>query len=119
MLTGDFTYEFAVAPFAGEWRQAELHRHALAYNFPVVCASGQPGAGKLGDTVQPLGLGSENILLSALYPENGQVYARLFDYSGQSGETSINCPHGQPRLQTTDLLGHGEQRASNPIALQA
>ena len=39
MLMGDFAYEFAVAPFAGEWRQAELHRHALAYDFPAVCAS--------------------------------------------------------------------------------
>jgi hypothetical protein len=119
MLTGDFTYEFAVAPFAGEWRQAELHRHALDYNFPVVFASGQPGAGTLGDTVQPLALGSGHILLSALYPENGQVYARLFEYAGQIGETSITCRNGQARLQMTDLLGHGEQPASNPIALHA
>ena len=119
MLTGDFIYEFAVAPFASEWRQADLHRHALAYDFPVVCASGQPGTGTLGDTLQPLATGSDNVLLSALYPENGQVYARLFDYSGQSGETSITCQHGQTRLQMTDLLGHGEQPASNPIALHA
>ena len=59
MLTGDFIYEFAVFPFAGEWRQADLHLHELAYNFPVVCASGQPGAGRLGNTLQPLATGSD------------------------------------------------------------
>jgi hypothetical protein len=119
MLTGDFTYEFAVFPFAGKWRQADLHRQALAYNYPVVFTSGQPGAGALGATVQPLAFASEHILFSALYPDRGQVYARLFNCSGEGGETSVSCLEGKASLQTTDLLGRGEQPAPNPLPFQA
>ena len=116
MLTGDFTYEFALFPFAGDWRQADLHRQALGYNYPVVFTTGQPGVGRLGDTVQPLAFTSEHILLSALYPDNGRVYARLFNCGGEGAETSISCLEGKAPLQTTDLLGHGEQPAPNPLS---
>jgi alpha-mannosidase len=118
MLTGDFTYEFAVFPLAGKWRQADLHRQALAYNYPVVFTSGQPGAGTLGATVQPLAFASEHILLSALYLDSGQVYARLFNCGGERGDTSVSCLEGKASLQTTDLLGRGEQPAPNPLSFQ-
>jgi alpha-mannosidase len=118
MLTGDFTYEFALFPFAGEWRQADLHRQALAYNFPLVLTSGQPGDGTLGATVQPLSFTSDLILLSALYPDNGQVYARLFNCGGAGEATSISCLEGKARLQMTDLLGRGDQPAPTPLSFQ-
>jgi hypothetical protein len=117
-LTGDFVYEFALEPFTGDWRQADLHRKALAYNFPPISTAGPPGAGTLGETVQPLALGSENVLLTALYPDNGQVYGRLFEFCGRSGESLVTCQKGKARLALTDLFGREEQPVSERIAFR-
>lgn len=116
MLNGDYAYEFAVHPFTGEWRQADLHRQAIAYNFPAVSATGKPGGGALGETVQPLELGSENVILSALYPENGGVFARLYECAGRHGETSIAYRGGTARVLPSDLLGRVGEPLSNPPA---
>jgi len=32
----DFEYEFALYPFTGPWTDADLHRRAVEYNFPLV-----------------------------------------------------------------------------------
>jgi hypothetical protein len=118
MLKGDYSYEFAVNPFTGEWRQADLHRQAIAYNFPVVSTSGKAESGAFGETVQPLELGDDHILLSALYPENGHVYARLYECAGQNSETAIKYQKSEPQLWQTDLSGHSEQPAANPLAFR-
>ena len=117
MLTGNFSYEFAVEPFAGEWRRADLHRRALAYNFPVLSACGEPGSGKLGETVQPLALASQDIMVSALFPEGGHAYVRLFDYAGRAAETPMEYRSGSARFEITDLMGRDMEPASNPIRL--
>jgi hypothetical protein len=118
MLTGDFTYEFALFPFTEKWQQADLHRQALAYNFPVVFTAGQPGSGTLGATIRPVAFASEHILLSALYADKGQVYGRLFNCGGEGAETSIACLEGRASLETTDLLGRGDQPAPSPLSFQ-
>jgi alpha-mannosidase len=118
MLTGDFTYEFAAEPFVGKWRAADLHRKAMAFNFPFLSTCGNPGSGKLGDTLQPLEVGSDDVLISALYPENGRAFVRLFEFSGQSGRSSIAYGNGGAEFRMTDLLGHGDQLASGPISFR-
>jgi len=115
MLDGEFTYEFALLPFNGGWREADLHRRAIAYNFPVVVTSGKQGAGNIADSLHPLDVGSGEVLLSALYPESGQVYARLFEYRGQNTETVFGYRNGKAELSTTDLLGQTGQPVSGPI----
>jgi hypothetical protein len=117
MLEGDFNYEFAIEPFTGGWRAADLHRLALAYNFPVVVTTDRPGSGTFGEALQPLSTGAENVLVSALYPEDGQAWLRLFEFRGQPGETSITLQNAEASLRATDLLGRSAEAPSNPIAL--
>ena len=115
MLDGEFTYEFAFLPFSSGWREADLHRRAIAYNFPVLVISGSPGAGNRADILHPLDVGSGEVLLSALYPEGGQVYARLYEYRGQNTETVFAYRNGRAELSTTDLLGQAGQPVSGPV----
>ncbi len=105
MLKGDFKYEFAFEPFAGDWREAELHRHALQYNFRPVSMLGSPGTGALGEVFQPFRFTSEDALVSALYPDGGQVYARLFAYKEKKVKVAIAAPEGKVRLHRTTLKG--------------
>ena len=57
MLSGDFEYEFALYPFTGKWADADLHRHALEYNFPPVGLAA-PGAGWESGRDVPTGQGA-------------------------------------------------------------
>jgi alpha-mannosidase len=118
MLNGDFSYEFALYPFTGDWRQQDLQRRALEYNFPVLTVSTGPGTGGLGDDLGLVEAGSDNVMLSALYPEGGRVLARLYEYQGRSGEAKVQLNKGATRLETVDLLGLHASPVSNPLAFK-
>ncbi len=118
MLDGDFTYEFALFPFSGDWRQADLHRRALEFNFPVVDICTPPSAGPLGSEVHPLEIGSENVILSALYPEQGHVFARLYECAGREGRAPCAARQGEVVLQAVDLMGRNPQRVTAPLTFQ-
>ena len=59
MLSGDFEYEFALYPFTGKWAAADLHRHAVEYNFPLVGVAAPAADGSLGATFQPVSVAIE------------------------------------------------------------
>ena len=115
MLAGDFTYEFALYPFTGDWRQPDLHRRALEYNFPVVSVSASPGSGPLGSEVGLIDASSDNVILSALYPESGRILARLYEYQGRNGEATIASGNGRARIEAVDLLGRNARTIASPI----
>jgi alpha-mannosidase len=120
MLSGDFNFEFSVEPFSGGWQQADLLRRALAYSFPFSFAAGEPGSGRLGDIVQPLTVsGSADVLVSAMYPENGRAYVRLMNYSGTEHEVSLGSVTSPSSYTFTfaNLLGEGGQAATGPFPL--
>jgi len=118
MLNGDFTYEFALYPFSGDWRRHDLHRRALEYNFPIVSLATAPGAGTLDAEVRLVDTGSENVLLSALYPEGGRILARLYEYQGRAGEATVAAAKGQAGLAEVDLLGDNARPAASPLTFR-
>jgi hypothetical protein len=105
MLRGSYVYEFSLYPFSGGWRQADLHRRALAYNFPMVAFTGLPGDGSLSDQVRPLAVESETVLLSALYSKEGAVLARFFESTGAPGSLRFLSPVLEAGSSEVDLLG--------------
>lgn len=106
MLYGETEHEFVILPYSGGWREQDLHRKALAYEYPLeACpvASGQ--AGKWNDEVAFLKVeGGENIILSALYPEDGAVIARVYETEGKEGSVSISSAFADVECEV-NLLG--------------
>ena len=115
MLNGDFSYEFALYPFSGDWREADLHRRALEYNFPCVVACTAPGDGRLGNEVRPLEVASSDVILSALYSHEGRVYARMYEHRGRGGRVSLSCLLGRARLTEADLAERERQEVSSSL----
>ncbi len=113
MLRGRYGYEFALRPFVAEWRQADLHREAIAYNFPMVAFTGQPGDGSQGDHVRPVRTESDTVLLSALHPKEGAVVARFYESTGQPGLLSST---NLDAWQDVDLSGRPAGTA--PVRLE-
>jgi hypothetical protein len=105
MLTGDFEYEFALYPFTGKWADADLHRHALEYNFPPVGLAAPDAGGSLGGTFQPVQVRSTDAVVSALYSRSGKTYVRVYDYRGTPGKVTLTSATGQTRASEVDLGG--------------
>jgi alpha-mannosidase len=94
MLYGPFEYEFAVFPFQGSWKTADIQKKALEYNLQIPVYESIPGNGKLRNMITNISIsGDKNILLTALYPENGNVIARFFkpDEINQGSTLQLNC----------------------------
>jgi hypothetical protein len=105
MLSGDFEYEFALYPFTGPWTDADLHRHAVEYNFPLVGAAAPAADGPLGATFQPVRVRSGDALVSALYHRQGKTHVRVLDYRGTGGKVTLDYASGRGSLREVDLAG--------------
>lgn len=115
MLSGSYAYEFALYPFSGSWREADLHRRALEYGFPVVAVASEPGCGELGRQVRALDITGDGVVLSALYTQDGPTFARLYEYRGEATEASLALVGGEVRLVEVDLSGQEIGPVVNPL----
>jgi alpha-mannosidase len=115
-LNGDFEYRFAIHPFIGAWQDADIHKRALEYQFPMVTRVGPIGDGSLGTEYRVLQVDSDNVILSAFYPENGNVFARMYEYKGLSGTAQVMLFGVPVALTETDLMGDPGSAVPNPVS---
>jgi alpha-mannosidase len=115
MLQGTFTYDFALWPFADAWQEADLHRRALEYNFPLVAEGSAPGSGRLGTLWQPLEADSPGAIVTALFPRDGAPHLRVFEYRGATAGVKLRGPGGH--FTEVDLAGRSKGSVSSPLAL--
>jgi alpha-mannosidase len=79
MLYGPFNYEFALLPFSGNWRNADIHRKALEYSFPIPESETKPGKGFMDDRINTFSFAADDdIILTGLYPSGENVVARFY-----------------------------------------
>ena len=106
MLDGTFDAQFALYPFDAEVSDVAVHRQALAYAYPVVCRAIPAGNGDLEKlTMADFSANSESVVLTALYPEDGVLYARFCNYSDESACATFSPAFGKVTAET-DLLGN-------------
>ena len=115
MLAGDFSFDFAVCPFTGAWQQADLHRRALEYNYPLVPLCCKPGNGQLGHRLCLLKVHSPDALVSAMYTKGGKAYVRLFEYQGKHCRAALEYTTEPADLVEVDLAGRAQHAVSSPI----
>ena len=105
MLTGAFSYEFALYPFTGPWKAADLHRRALEYNFPLVATATKAGSGSLGAQVRFIEAASPEVIVSALYSEAGRIFTRLYEHRGEPASAGLRYLKGAARFTEVSLAG--------------
>lgn len=118
MLNGDFSYEFALYPFTGDWQEADLHRRALEYNFPCVGVCTAAGDGHLGTEVALLEAGSSDVIVSAFYHQDAGSYVRMYEYRGREGRASLDYLAGKARFTEVDLAGREGQAVSGLLTFR-
>ncbi|HEY3371230.1 MAG TPA: hypothetical protein VGK10_10300 [Prolixibacteraceae bacterium] len=106
MLVGSYSYEFAIFPFNGNWKNANIHTHALEYSFQGPSVESKPNKGKLGNHINTFDLEtSGDVLLTALYPQKGMVVARFFKSGDQIPVTAIQFGKKGTKMIETNLDG--------------
>ena len=115
MLSGKYEYEFAQLPYTGSWKEADIHKKAIAYNFPFISYSCEPQQGTDGPQLEIFKIKSDQVVLSALYVDNGRVFVRMYDYTGNPGEAEITDLLEHSGWIETDLLGKKVSEAGKKI----
>jgi alpha-mannosidase len=115
LLSGDYTYEFALLPFEGKWEKADLHRQALNYNFPIIAQSTKKGDGSLGSLFQPFSVTSGSAILSALFTDNGRPYLRFYESAGSNTDLQFSYVKVKSQLLETDLEGNEKEIVNSPL----
>jgi alpha-mannosidase len=115
MLSGDFSYEFAIYPFSGRWRKADLHRRAVEYNYPLVGLAMQAGDGEFGYLFQPFVIKSSNVIASALFNDRGKTCLRMYEHRGKQSKLDVEYTLGKADWREVDLKGDKLDSHSNPM----
>jgi hypothetical protein len=123
ILKGTYEYDLGILPFRGDWREADLHRQAVEYNFPVVAArvdSRRSAAAPLGRSWSPCEIRSgAGAMLSALYTKGDGLYARFCETRGGRTDVSMDWMGESVRFTETDMrererAGHGDTALLGP-----
>ena len=119
MLSGKYSYEFALYPFTGPWAAAGLHRAAMEYNFPCRAVAGQPGNGQMGNQVALLEAAGDGVIASALYLKGGAAHLRLYEHRGRKAQARLHYSAGPAKFIETDLAGNVGQTADSRVPFGA
>ena len=106
-LYGKYSYEFALYPFQGDWKQADLTKRSLEYAFQTPSVQTIKTSNTMDCELQPLNASLENdVILTALYPNKGGIWARYFKYGELTKSSSVKFNTQNTVLNEIDLDGN-------------
>lgn len=118
MLNGTYSYEFALYPFAGSWQQADLHRKAITYNYPVPFVQAPVSSGKKEPFFQLLNPKVNDPILSALYTEKGKVIARFYEGDGRKSQLNLLSKNKNYVINEIELNGDVRQKVKEETSFE-
>jgi alpha-mannosidase len=101
------TFDYALVPHAGDWREAAVYRTGDEFNHPLLARKVSTHAGTLPRRWGLLDISAPNVVASALMPgRDGSVMLRIYEASGRPAtgvEIKIHIPVSS--AAETNLLG--------------
>lgn len=106
MLDGIYDDEFSLMPFDASLSDSQLHKKALAYAYQPAVIRIEKGNGTLPSfTAAKLEANGGEVILTTVYPENGELLARFCNYSDSDAVADFSSAVGTVCAET-DLLGN-------------
>ncbi len=82
-LGKELTFDYALVPHAGDWRQAGIHREGMEFNNPLLVHTASSHPGVLPRCWSLLQMTHPNVLVSTLKPgEQGGAVLRIYEAAG-------------------------------------
>ncbi len=105
MLDGIFNDEFSLLPLDESISDADLHKCAMSYTYQPQAFMLEKGNGDLSDyIIADFNDNDSDVILTALYPEDGAIFARFCNYSDNDVLVNFKLNDGKA-MGITDLLG--------------
>ena len=103
-MQGEYTFEYALYPHAGDWEEAESYRQAHAFNTPLVIGQAAVAAGELPMEMSFVDVKDSKFVLSAIKKaEAGDaITVRGFNISTAKLSTKATI-HGAEDVELVDL----------------
>ncbi len=80
-----FTFDYALLPHAGDWRQAGVYRDGLAVNHPLHVMPADAHAGALPSHWAGIDISAPNVVVSAYkVGEEGRTVLRVYEAAGEA-----------------------------------
>ncbi len=105
-----YTFEYAVQPHHGDWRQAEIYKQAQEFHYSPLAIQ-VDAKGDLPQEYSFLKLSPNNLILSALKKaeDSDEVILRFFETKGEATEAKVELFRAIKRLTLVDLLEREER----------
>ena len=101
------SFDYALVPHAGDWRDAEVYKAGWEFNHPLLARKVSAHGGALPRRWGLLEISQPNIVASALMPgRDGSVMLRIYEASGKPAngvEVKFHVPVSS--ASETNLLG--------------
>jgi alpha-mannosidase len=99
------TFEYALEPHLGDWRQAEVYKGALEYQNPPVSARCS-GGGPLPAELSFFQLSATNLVISALKKaeDSDALILRCYETCGEATHADLTAFRELKRVTVVDLL---------------
>ena len=117
MLNGRYAYDFALHPFSGSWKDADLQRKAIDYNFPVVTRSVKSIKSSDTDHLELMETNDPGVIMSAFYIDKGNLITRFYDCDGKQETKSVRIPFRYGKIEETDFIGNVKGEFSGSLIL--
>ena len=106
---GQHTFEYAVQPHGGDWRQAEMYKQAPEFSHRPIAIQAK-AEGELPAEFSFIKLTPHNLILSALKKaeEGDAVILRFFETTGLATQAEVELFKDIKRLTSVDLLEREE-----------
>jgi alpha-mannosidase len=79
------TFDYAIVPHTGDWREAAIYRDGMEFNHPFIVRKARAHAGSLPRRWGLLEISHPNVVLSALKPGRDRtIVLRVYEATGQS-----------------------------------
>jgi len=83
-LGKELTFQYALSPHTGDWRQADVSRSGLEFNNPFIVHKAASHVGKLPKRWGLLECSAPNVVISAFKPaRNGATILRIYEAQGK------------------------------------
>ena len=105
-LDKELTFDYALVPHAGDWREAGVYREGQAFNAPLMAVTAAPHEGALPAEWGYLDVEPGNVLVSTLKASAGGLAAlRVYEAAGvETPGVRVRLPEGTARVEEANLV---------------
>ena len=118
-LGKELTFDYALVPHAGDWRQAGVYRDGMEFNHPLLAHTAGTHSGVLPKRWGLLDIAPQNVVVSALKPgADGTAVLRIYEAAGQPTKAKLRFSATVEAAEEVNLMedpGHKLAVADNGL----